>query len=409
MKKIIKRIAGIIWISGTLLLFSSVQWVWALPSNDPGPYLVFDIGFDNSKMLNGGAAFSVEIENKGEKDLVYNAIWDEQIWLPQAVNLAKYSGQEVKIRLRTIAPYFFSAGCWPFWGWPRIVIGPLQNQKIIIDLLKDKEPENYAGSPENRAITPAGAQSFETPIVRQEKGFHGKAQLSVFAHPFYWGGHEHHILEWTVVIPERPKEIPSASTQKSLPLPQQKFIIMNEASESYLWVKDIKAQFDPDNMRLEVKMGHKQGLGFAFIGFEAIGLRNTNLQIERDSYKPVPLYANQDNAFAGVVIDYHTPRGWSRRVWLNSFEEEYTRKRSERRAPKWNLHLDNLQLEDEVNREIIVKRLPGRNFETQYELPLSLTDYAPADWTGRIWFGIGIQDVGPDKSFAVTLTDINKP
>jgi len=77
-------------------------------------------------------------------------------------------------------------------------------------------------------------------------------------------------------------------------------------------------------------------------------------------------------------------------------------------VPKWNLDLKNINLEQEVDREIIIKKLPGGTKKGKYTLRLSLLEFAPKDWDGKVWFGIGIQDVGAAKTFAVTLTNINE-
>jgi hypothetical protein len=97
------------------------------PAHDSGPWLIFDIGKSINAPANQGGNFVVEIKHGATREIVHRAVWGAEsgVWLPQAVSLRRFAGQQVKIRLQTIASYAFSNACFLFWGRPRVVTGPL--------------------------------------------------------------------------------------------------------------------------------------------------------------------------------------------------------------------------------------------------------------------------------------------
>ena len=118
-----------------------------------------------------------------------------------------------------------------------------------------------------------------------------------------------------------------------------------------------------------------------------------------------------DNRFAGIVLDYHTPNGYSRRVWLHLavMKPEHPERRCERRAPTWQMDLSRPNRVLEANWEQLHDDLPPGSPPGQQPgaqvVGLDLHKWAPEDWDGRLWFGAGLQDAGSGRRLVVTVLD----
>jgi hypothetical protein len=184
-----------------------------------------------------------------------------------------------------------------------------------------------------------------------------------------------------------------------------------------------------------------QGFGYAFAGLETRivpmrqGCETLRLRSEYDDYQAWAGYGEmEDDRFVGVVVDYHTAAGYGRRVWLHYpwrrdgalAKPAHPERRCERRAPTWHMDLSRPSRVREANWEQLHTDLPlgtpvvaaGRQAGSADSPPqpaglsrfaqtvgLDLRQWAPPDWDGRFWFGIGLQDAGSDRTFAAAILD----
>lgn len=399
-------------------------------ASDPGPWLIFDIA-NSVYTTNPGGNFVVEVKCAAQREIVYRAVWGAQqgVWLPQAVNLRAYSGQSVKLRLQTIAAYAYSNACFLQWGRPRVVVGPLDGsapQELVADLAE----RFRLGEDCRRYIHDAEASG---PLKTDEYDFTGGymdcgqaapwAEPALFGHPFCYGYHSWAGYEFDVTLPPRPP------VARALGEPARAAVGAEDPDgpiQVYTWEQQVYrgdeggfAAFDPAAMRLETVMPRTEaGLGYAFAGFETGDQTTLWLALETDDYVPWgQAYGEMgDNRFAGVVLDYHTPHGYSRRVWLHlaSMKPQHPERRCERRAPTWHMDLARPNRCLEVNWEQLHDDLPpgsppvasgdGRYGPGRAQtVGLDLRRWAPADWDGRLWFGAGLQDAGSGRRLSVTV------
>jgi len=407
------------------------------PANDPGPWLVFDIA-NSSYTTNQGGNFVVEVKCEEKREIVYRGVWGAEpgVWLPQAVNLAAHAGLSVKLRLQTIAAYYYSNACFLFWGRPRVVVGPLDGPAppvLVADLTESfrlgKDCRRYVHDAERSGPLKTDQYDFTG-------GYYGYGQAgpwaepALFGHPFCYGFQSWAGYEFDVTLPARPDSgaagtAPAAAPPGVLgggsdrPMP-----VLAWEQQVYRAAEGGFARFDPVTMRLEARMPHtEQGFGYAFAGFEARGSHALWLRLEFDRYEPWAGYGEMgNNRFVGVVLDYHTPGGYARRVWLHypPIKPAHPEWRCERRAPTWHLDLLRPRRVLEVNWEQLHAELPrgtpqlalrneggsdASGVPPDQIVGLDLPGWAPPDWDGRFWFGIGLQDAGSDRRFAATVLD----
>jgi hypothetical protein len=412
--------------------------VWALlsglaaaspPSSDPGPWLVFDVA-NSVYTSNPGGNFVVEVKGPGGREVVHRVVWGSEpgVWLPQAVNLRAYAGQTVFLRLQTIAAYSFSNACFLFWGQPRLVLGPLDGPAPSA-LLADLTEAFREGRGCRRYVLDAEASG---PLKTDQYDFTGgyyefgqagpRAEPALFGHPFCFGAQGWAGYEFELTLPARPASIPAPApvpaTAVAPPVDLGPLLpVFSWAQQVYRGAPEGHAHVDPAALRLDVCMPRTEaGLGYAFAGFETRGCRWLWLRAEFDRYEPWQGYGEMtDNRFVGLVLDYHTAAGYARRVWLHhpTLRPTHPERRCERRAPTWHLDLARPRRLLEVNWEQVHADLPqgspprdqaGGLPEAQ-TIGLDLDRWAPPGWDGRLWFGIGIQDAGSQRRFAVGLLD----
>ena len=398
-----------------LLLLTSPSFAAPAKSSDPGPWLIFDVAKSVYATENQGGNFVVEIRHGGEREIVYRTVWGAEagVWLPQAVNLGRFAGQKVQVRLQTIAAYAFSAACFLVWGRPRIVTGALDAPTpptLVTDLT-----ENFRLGKDCRRYVFDAEKS--GPLKTAEYDFTGGyfdcgqagpwSEPALFGHPFCFGFHSWAGYEFDVTLPPRPTVEPVRANETPAPTRVdlgREIPILTWEQQVYRGAEGGQARFAPALMRLETRMPrHDQGLGYAFVGFETTGCDTLWIRPECDQYAPWAGYGEMDqNRFVGVVLDYHTPQGYARRVWLHypPVRPEHPERRCERRAPTWHMDLARPRRVLEVNWEQQHDNLPPGQI-----VGLDLAKWAPPDWDGRMWFGTGIQDAGSQRTFAVTVLD----
>ena len=108
------------------------------------------------------------------------------------------------------------------------------------------------------------------------------------------------------------------------------------------------------------------------------------------------MYWPSSRSFAGFVVDYHTPQGYTKRVNLavgllhpecNTALPAYGKN-----GPFDEVH-DLGSLVDEG---------------PQKTLSLDLARYAPDDWDGQIWFSVGSDWAGSDRRLKAHILVINE-
>ena len=92
------------------------------------------------------------------------------------------------------------------------------------------------------------------------------------------------------------------------------------------------------------------------------------------------------NAFAGFVLDYGTPNGYAKRVWLGIGMLDKNRNDQE--------CLTNTKPPGTIEYHDVGARKHYR---------LNLAEWAPANWNGNVWFTVGIQNAGKNSSIKVLV------
>ena len=411
------RFANLLAGTVCLLLGLSIGARAGNPSDDVGPWLQFSVGMDSTASPIG-ALFVVELEHKGEITEVYRAIWNQQLWLPQAVNLKDYAGQDVILRFKTLAVYNMSGNCYSMWGSPELTLGPLSNPKIVT-ALTELEPKNYAGSSTAQIdieSNPDAGEGLKLAAVKRGDTSlsNGGTKTALFAHPWYINGQAFHILEYAVKIPARPStSTPAAPAKSGPPTPKRStdFAITDYQSVTSVVRKGLLAEADPSERVLSVSMGAlgedgNPSLGYAYAGFQISGSDELVLKVTVDPSGPAstPQYSGSENAFAGLILDFHTAEGWSKRIFMNSAENNSEITRSDRRAPIWNLAPETITDVEEVNRQVLYQSLSIVADGTR----LKLKELAPEGWDGQVWVAVGVQDVEENASVKLTILE-SKP
>lgn len=412
------------WIGCLLLLGFIVPTAsMAKGPEAPGPWLIFEVGRNQFARqekpdLYQSGSFVVEIETEGAKQPVEldRVQWGciRGIWLPRAINLEAYAGQKVLLRLKTYTMYGFQHRAYFLWGHPRIVAGPLTEQDdmpVLLDLAeryrKAEGAWAFVGEPHGKKTErkPANEKHYADPAAC---GY--KLQPGLSAYP---SGRGSSAMPWCI---EFEITVPEATEAKTPAAPSPKKGVVTDAgkrlavlaTDNYVYAPfpDGTAGVDINTLRFDLRMPNEDnGQGYAFAGLETQNVTSLEIKADYDTYGPVINYGGAEhNSFAGIVLDYHTPRGYTRRVWLCHPDAmpKSPSLRSERNVPRWNMEpevrgrLEDLQWQQQQRFETLPASETFR---------LDLTEYAPVDWDGRLWIGAGLQDVGTSKKMSLTITD----
>ena len=169
-------------------------------------------------------------------------------------------------------------------------------------------------------------------------------------------------------------------------------------------VPPLVAEVDPDALRFTAGTGRLlyQFRGAAFAGLEladlralALELRNTYNGREAFCYEGEgthrPKYKRSKRQFAGLMVDYHTPRGYSRRVGYSMAAENFD---CTTPYPPFGA---NRKPDHMVSFGDIVTGHPSRVFS------IDLAAHAPEDWDGRLWVFAGSDWIRPGRRLEATL------
>jgi hypothetical protein len=214
--------------------------------------------------------------------------------------------------------------------------------------------------------------------------------------------------------------------ESRIPNPESRlFHEIQHRLDVYKYRPGLVARYDPDRLAMEVNMGPQTDLGWAFVGVETLGLTEVPLAIETTGQ----LATRDENSFAGLLVDYHTPRGYQKRQWFGLGAG--SRERYDLRPADWILDgpgafrlLQRLAFRCEFadlsatrrngttvpdyKRPITRDTPPDSvtrhsSLVTRHSLRLPLTPYAPPDWDGRFWLGVGVQNQPQGAGLKVRL------
>ena len=168
----------------------------------------------------------------------------------------------------------------------------------------------------------------------------------------------------------------------------------------------LMAAADPDALVLEAGTTRKidaRCRGAAFAGLEIERLETLRVKLGNTFHNAfhcrgpgvhVPNRPNSQN-FAGIVVDYHTPAGYTKRVRLaagvlhqdcNSAYPDYGR---------------TGQADESYDLGTSMIEGPEQTFA------LDLRPYAPGDWDGRVWFSVGSHWVSSDRRLKLEILAAN--
>ena len=172
-------------------------------------------------------------------------------------------------------------------------------------------------------------------------------------------------------------------------------------------MRSIMAKVQPDALTLEAgmtrKIGPQESLGAAFAGLEIKNLRKVKVKLTNTFHNAfhvrgpgnhVPPKPNSRN-FAGIVVDYHTPKGYTKRVGL---AVGVLHKKCTSTYPNYG----KSAVADEY-------RNLGSSLIKQPEVTfaLDLQQHAPKDWDGQVWFSVGCDWIAPNRRLKLQILSVN--
>jgi hypothetical protein len=283
------------------------------PAADPGPWLVFDIAKSIYATENQGGNFVIEVVNPAGRETVYRAVWGAEsgLWLPQAVNMSRFAGERVKLRLQTIAAYYYSAACFLYWGRPHVVVGALEGSAPPVETADLTEMLRRGAGARHYLVDPDHSAPLKTAEYDLSAGYVDFGSAGPWAKPAIFG-HRPPTASQPATAAEAARVVRVVDRGPAIP-------IFTWDQQVYRAAPGAQAAFDPEALSLSVRMPRTdQGFGYAFAGFEATGCDTVWLRMGLDAYGRWAGYGEMtQNRFAGVVLDYYTPRGYARRVWLH--------------------------------------------------------------------------------------------
>ena len=187
------------------------------------------------------------------------------------------------------------------------------------------------------------------------------------------------------------------------------------------------ASVEAASLTLTADMGEEKIFGFASAGIEADNLGRLQLAVKMKR----PLYdrysaATITNCFAGFSADYHTAKGYTRRVlfalapqgagvtqnsrpWWGTF---YTAETPQRETPQ-----RETPQRETPQRGVSTGKVIASNIEPTYLIALQPGDmmtldlgaYAPEGWDGRVIFGVALDSCGLGTGLQARITGNGPP
>jgi hypothetical protein len=212
--------------------------------------------------------------------------------------------------------------------------------------------------------------------------------------------------------PDRPPMEPEARVIKPVNRKIKGLEVLNSAtvtsstaaSETQPGLKGLAANVEPDALTLEAGTTRAiEAFGAAFAGLEIKDLRKVQVKLANTFYNAfhqrgpgfhVPGRANSGN-FAGIVVDYHTPQGYTKRV----------------RLATGVLHSECSSTYPDYGKPTIAdeaRDLGSALIEApEKTFALDLQQYAPKDWDGQVWLSVGSDAICPGRMLKLQILAAN--
>jgi|GEM_PF-1824990 len=423
-------------------LCMSAEAAKADPSSS-GPWLVYDfsIGWGmGGGEKPGGVLFEVQISDGGPYKTAYRAAYSTLRWYPYAIDLSSYAGKHINVRLITQHIEGRIHMDYPYWGNPRIVVGPLDGKsspKVITSLALTKadrvggiltngteisldEPDpvfnvpfpgvllNPAMTNREHMVTVYGGDNFITVPGKSEPGLYmgvsmGVDYLRIGAGPNreeYTGPMPARAFaQWGINIPQAPKSAAKPAVKPVVIKPQAAatgaFVELASREDKYQWRPGLISVWDRQKLTLTANMGPTAKYGWAFAGVETTWLNKPTLEV----IKSGTINRNAENAFTGIVVDYHTAGGYQKRVFFGLGAGN--KDRYDLRPGGWIYDDASMSLLQRLTFTTDFVDLSGKLSGSKGQIKLPVVKYAPSDWDGRMWLAAGVQN--QDKNSGIQL------
>ena len=152
--------------------------------DSPSIHFAFDIGLLDGAILSDGVTFVVSVQG----DEIFREHYTEQRWRRVELDLTRYRGQRVTLRLTTTpGPNGHPGQDWAYWGEPKIVSEPVASQ---IGFFLPRQPKK--SFPDTVRHIGGGQYILETELPAQVLFLFDSAQLvtpphSLWETPFVTG------------------------------------------------------------------------------------------------------------------------------------------------------------------------------------------------------------------------------
>ena len=171
-------------------------------------------------------------------------------------------------------------------------------------------------------------------------------------------------------------------------------------------LKGLVAETDAESLRTHAGTTRKifGYRGSAYSGLEIEDLRTVKLKLEntyctathnRGKGQHQPQYQRSKATFGGIIVDYHTPTGYTHRVGyavgLLAPDCTATNPRYGKKGP----------FDEIIDLGPIVDEGPGKT------LTLNLAEHAPEEWDGRVWLSVGSEWAAPARRLTATILEAN--
>ena len=237
---------------------------------------------------------------------------------------------------------------------------------------------------------------------------HSSLKLSAVAEPLAW--------------PQRPPGTPGTREIKAVNRNIKGVDVLRSATlttdtfrgEIQPKMESLMANVQPDDLTIEAGTTRKVGmyghlpprydLGAAFAGLEIKNLRKVKVKLTNTFHNVfhrrgpgfhLPPKPNSRN-FAGIVVDYHTPKGYSKRVGLATGV----------------LHRDCSSVYPDYGKSAVADEFRdlGKALIEKPEatLSLDLQEYAPADWDGQVWLSVGSDWIAANRRLKLQILAVNE-
>ena len=161
------------------------------------------------------------------------------------------------------------------------------------------------------------------------------------------------------------------------------------------------AHVDRDKLLLDAGL-KKDISGFGYAGMQLKDAKNLLLKVSSTPPSEGRTYSTYYNAFQGLTVDFHTARGWARRLWIPTGSIAGRLAATDR--PYWGTQTDQRAPQcDALYADLTKTYAPGHSGLVW----LDLQSYAPENWDGEFILGACDLLTGADTSVQCQIQQIN--